>query len=377
MNKRMKEILASIKTLKDTAGELKSEKKFSEAQAKIDEIKALQEEYEVEKALFEAEKNDVPDEGAEKSLSDAEKEEKAFDTFVRKANSAGMSQGSNGAIVPVTIANKIIEEVTELSPIVAMATKYYTKGTLEIPVYGTDTDADSPTGDIAAAYQGSEFTALTAGQGKFTSIEMKGFSIGSLAVVSKKLISNTDIDVTTFVRNKISKAHADKLTRELLLGTTDKMTGAVSTTNVKQLATKTVAGITLDSLIELQLLVPQIYQQGAVWIMNKDVFAAIRKMKDGAGNYVMTQSIADGFGWVLLGKPVYVDDNMPAATTANGVPVLYGDFSGMALKIAKDIEIQPLVEKYADQNAIGFVGWLEADSKVENNQKIAALKMSA
>lgn len=69
--------------------------------------------------------------------------------------------------------------------------------------------------------------------------------------------------------------------------------------------------------------------------------------------------------------------HMPAATTANGVPVLYGDFSGMALKIAKDIEIQPLVEKYADQNAIGFVGWLEADSKVENNQKIAALKMSA
>ncbi len=377
MNKRMKEILASIKALKDTAGELKAEKKFSDAQARIDEIKALQEEYEVEKALFEAEKNDVPDEGTEKSLSDAEKEEKAFDTFVRKANSSGMSQGSNGAIVPVTIANKIIEDVTELSPIVAMATKYYTKGTLEIPVYGTDAGADSPTGTISAAYQGAEFTSLTAGQGKFTSIEMKGFSIGSLAVVSKKLISNTDIDVTTFVRNKISKAHADKLTRELLLGTTDKMTGAVSTTNVKQLATKTVAGITLDSLIELQLLVPQIYQQNAVWIMNKDVFAAIRKMKDGAGNYVMTQSIADGFGWALLGKPVYVDDNMPAATTANGVPVLYGDFSGMALKIAKDIEIQPLVEKYADQNAIGFVGWLEADSKVENNQKIAALKMSA
>ena len=377
MNKRMKEILASIKSLKDTAGELKSEKKFSDAQAKIDEIKALQEEYEVEKALFETEKNDVPDEGAEKSLSDAEKEEKAFDTFVRKANSAGMSQGSNGAIVPVTIANKIIEDVTELSPIVAMATKYYTKGTLEIPVYGTDAGADSPTGDIAAAYQGTEFTVLTAGQGKFTSIEMKGFSIGSLAVISKKLINNTDIDVTSFVRNKISKAHADKLTRELLIGTTDKMTGAVSTTNVKQLATKTVAGITLDSLIELQLLVPHIYQQGAVWIVNKDVFAAIRKMKDGAGNYVMTQSIADGFGWALIGKPVYVDDNMPAATTANGVPVLYGDFSGMALKIAKDIEIQPLVEKYADQNAIGFVGWLEADSKVENNQKIAALKMSA
>jgi len=376
MNKRMKEIMATIKTLKDEATAFKTEKKFDDAQAKIAEIESLQKEYEVERALFEDEKDDVPDDTG-KDFTPADADTKAFDTFVRKANSSGMSQGSNGAIVPVTIADKIIEQVTELSPIVDMATKYYTKGTLEIPVYGTDSGVDSPTGDIAAAYQGDEFTALTAGQGKFTSIELKGFSLGSLAVISKKLISNTDVDVVTFVRNKIAKAHADKLTRELLIGTSGKMTGAVSTTNIKQLATKTVAGITLDSLIELQLLVPNVYQQGAVWIMNRDVFAAIRKLKDGAGNYVLTQSVAEGFGWVLLGKPVYVDDNMPAATTANGVPVLYGDFSGMALKLAKELQIQPLVEKYADSNAIGFVGWLEADSTVENNQKIAALKMSA
>ena len=383
MNEKMKKLLAQIAGIQATAksfmeGETKD---VAKAKAELAKVTALQEEFEVEKALYEAEKAKVPDvvdppKATAKAMADIEKDEKSFNDFVRKSNSAGLSQGSNGAIVPTTIANKIIEQITELSPIVGMATKYYTKGTLEIPVYGTDSGVDSPTGDISAAYQGTEFTVLTAGQGKFTSIEMKGFSIGSLAVISKKLINNTDIDVTSFVRNKISKAHADKLTRELLLGTADKMTGAVSTTNVKQLATKTVAGITLDSLIELQLLVPQIYQQGAVWIMNKDVFAAIRKMKDGAGNYVMTQSIADGFGWALLGKPVYVDDNMPAATTASGVPVLYGDFSGMALKLAKDVEIQPLIEKYADQNAIGFVGWLEADSKVENNQKIAALKMS-
>ena len=65
---------------------------------------------------------------------------------------------------------------------------------------------------------------------------------------------------------------------------------------------------------------------------------------------------------------------MDEATVQGGFPVLYGDFSGMALKLAKQLELQVLNEKYADKNAKGVVGWLEADSKVENNQKIAVLQ---
>lgn len=84
-----------------------------------------------------------------------------------------MSYGNNGAIVPTTIAKKIIEKVKELSSIYAKVEKFYNKGTFEIPVYDTDSNVDGPTGDVNVAYQGDEFTALVAGQGKFTSIELK------------------------------------------------------------------------------------------------------------------------------------------------------------------------------------------------------------
>ena len=49
-----------------------------------------------------------------------------------------MSFGSNGVIVPTTIAKKIIEKVSELSPIYEKVEKFHTKGTLEIPVYETE-----------------------------------------------------------------------------------------------------------------------------------------------------------------------------------------------------------------------------------------------
>ena len=57
--------------------------------------------------------------------------------------------------------------------------------------------------------------------------------------------------------------------------------------------------------------------------------------------------------------------------------IYYGDMSGLAVKLSEDINIEVLREKYATQHAIGVVGWIELDSKIENEQKISALVMGA
>ena len=328
---------------------------------------------------------------AAKAAEDKEtqKEERAFIDYIvsgeERANSPGMSYGSNGAIVPTTIAKKIIEKVKELSPIYEKVEKFHTKGTLEIPVYNADSSVDSPTGDVNVAYQGDEFTALVAGQGKFTSVELKGYSHGALSVISRKLLNNTDINITSFLTNKIAQAFADFWERELLVGTgasNNHMTGAISTTNLVATGNTTYTAANaakIDNLISLQLAIPQQYQKNAMWIMNKAVFTELRKLKDGNGSYYMAygKGLTGGFDWEFLGKPVYISENMPEATAANNIPVLYGDFSGMAMKISQDLEIQLMREKYIDKNAIGIVGWAECDSKIQNNQMIAGLKMAA
>lgn len=368
-NKRMREILASIEKLLGEAKSLKEEKKFEDATAKLAEISNLQKEYEIEKALFEAEQAAVPDEPVQKSkkLTD---EEKAFVAFCRGAQTEkALSLGSNGAIVPDSIANKIIEVVKELSPIYAKATIYNTKGVLSIPCYGADSSDD-----VQAAYA-TEFKDLTAHQGKFTSVDLSALTVGALAKISKSLINNTDIDVLNFIIRKVAKAIADFIEKELLVGTGESghMTGATTTTNLNTLTTNTVAGYTADVLIDTQLMVPEVYQKDACWIMHRDVFKAVRKLKDAEGNYILTQNFADGFGWMLLGKPVSVSENMPEVA-ASSVSVLYGDFSGMACKLAKNVEIQVLNELYAIQHAVGVVGWVEVDSKIENSQKFAGIK---
>lgn len=362
--------------------------------AKFNELKKLIEEIDATiKAEDEARKmemEETSEEKAPKENNDVSKEERAFVDFIvtgeeKRANSPGMSYGSNGAVVPTTIAKKIIEKVKELSPIYEKVEKFHTKGTLEIPVYNADSSVDSPTGDVNVAYQGDEFTALVAGQGKFTSVELKGYSHGALSVISRKLLNNSDINITSFLTNKIAQAFADFWEKELLVGTgasNNHMTGAISTTNLVATGNTTYTAANaakIDNLISLQLAIPQQYQKNAMWIMNKAVFTELRKLKDGNGSYYMAygKGLTGGFDWEFLGKPVYVSENMPEATAANNIPVLYGDFSGMAMKISQDLEIQLMREKYIDKNAIGIVGWAECDSKIQNNQMIAGLKMAA
>lgn len=360
--------------------------KFNEFKKLIEEIDAT---IKAEDEARKMEMEETPEEKAPKESNDVSKQERAFVDFIitgeeKRANSPGMSYGSNGAIVPTTIAKKIIEKVKELSPIYEKVEKFHTKGTLEIPVYNADSSVDSPTGDVNVAYQGDEFTTLVAGQGKFTSVELKGYSHGALSVISRKLLNNSDINITSFLTNKIAQAFADFWERELLIGTgasNNHMTGAISTTNLVATGNTTYTAANaakIDNLISLQLAIPQQYQKNAMWIMNKAVFTELRKLKDGNGSYYMAygKGLTGGFDWEFLGKPVYISENMPEATVANNISVLYGDFSGMAMKISQDLEIQLMREKYIDKNAIGIVGWAECDSKIQNHQMIAGLKMA-
>lgn len=109
--------------------------------------------------------------------------------------------------------------------------------------------------------------------------------------------------------------------------------------------------------------------------MHPETFTAVKKLKDGQNRYLLQDDFTGEFPYRLLGKPVFVSDNMPKIATGKK-PVLYGDMSGLSVKIAEQLEIEVLREKYATQHAIGVVAWMELDSKVTDSQRMAVLKMA-
>lgn len=300
---------------------------------------------------------------------DSEEEQRALDeeNFVKflRGEERALAVADNGGIIPTHIANRIIETVKELSPIYNLVDVYNVGGDLVFPVY------DETTSSIGAAYV-DDLTELTEGTGKFTTVKLQNFIVGCLAKVSKSLMNRTDFDLIGFVVRKVAQAIAEFLEKELIKGTTGKMTGINSTTNL--VTSATAAKVDADDLIDLQMAVPEVYQGKAVWIMHKNTLKVIRKLKDLDGNYLLQRDITNGFGWNLLGKQVYFTSSVDEVVTGNNA-IFYGDMSGVALKLAQNVEIQILVEKYATQHAIGVVAYVEADSKIVDNQKIAALKI--
>ena len=299
-------------------------------------------------------------------------EEKVFADYIRGVVSenradVNMTTGDNGAVIPTSIANKIIKKVYDICPIYQLADRYNVGGTLSIPYYDESTSA------ITMAYA-TEFAELEAKAGKFLSIELKGFLAGALTKVSKSLINNSVFDIVNFVINQMAENIAKWIENECLNGTSDKIDGITKASQVVTAAAAT--AITGDELIDLQEQVPDAYQTSCIWIMNKATRSAIRKLKNSDGDYLLQKDATARWGYKLFGADVYCSDNM-SKMAAGKTAVVYGDMSGLAVKVSEDINIEVLREKYATQHAVGVVGWLEMDAKIENQQKIAVLKMAA
>lgn len=303
-----------------------------------------------------------------KDEKEAEKEKdeemRTFSNYLRGIKTehrAEYSVGNNGNIIPETLSTQIIDKVEELSPIVRLSTQFNLGGTLRFPVYDR-------TGDTGARFV-DDMEELTVTGGRFTTKELGNNIIGKLIKISKSLINNTNFDVAGYCINEQSKAIARFMDNALLNGVAGKCEGVFNST---QTITASAESVSLDDLISLQMLVPTAYQDKAVWIMHKDTWSEIMKLKDANERYQLNPDAKSPFTWVLFGKPVYLSDYAPQKASGKAF-VAYGDMGGLYVKFSNKLEEVIYREKFASQYAIGVSVHSEFDSKIIEEEKIAVL----
>ena len=308
-------------------------------------------------------------------------EREAFENFIRgyvvherageltptPYNPSSPTAGAGGALIPTTIVNYIIKKVYDICPILERSQKFNVKGNLEVPFYPADSNK------INVAYQ-SEFSPLTSSSGSFDTVTLTGFLAGCLTKISRSLINNVNFDIVGFVVDEMAYQISRWIEGELLNGTQNKVSGLSTLTNGITAASQT--AITADEVVKLHDSIKDRFQNNAIWIMSPSTRTALRLLKSNTGYYLLNDDISTPFGTSLLGKPVYVSDNMPNIAAGNRV-IYYGDMRGLATKFNENINIEVLRERYADEHAYGVIGWLEFDSKVIDEQQIAVMKMAS
>jgi len=384
------DLIAEAEKIGETAKTEKREltdeemKRVREIKAEVD---AINERAAAEDEIFELGKEKVDSKKSEEHHRDdggkAEKDENGIDPheraafenyirgFVAHERAGELTPSTNpksgGALIPTTIVNYIIRKVYDICPILERSQKFNVKGKLDVPFYPADSNK------INVAYA-TEFTALTSSSGAFDTVELSGFLAGALTKISRSLINNVDFDLTGFVVDEMAYAIKRFIEHECLVGTSGKVAGLSTLTNgITAAATN---AITADELIQLRDSIKDEFQQNAIWIMSPATRTACRLLKDNMDRYLLQDDISLPFGTSILGKPVYVSDNMPDIAAGKDV-IYYGDFRGLATKFSEDINIEVLRERFADEHCIACIGWLEFDSAVIDEQQLAKLTMKA
>lgn len=297
---------------------------------------------------------------------------RAFANIIRRGEDSNITKTDNGAVIPKTIANKIIDKVKDISPLFRDAEKFNVKGNLSIPY------VDSSNDNLTVAYA-DEFTDLEAKSTKLLSIDLSGYLAGVLAKVSISLLNSTDIDLVDFVVNKMAMAVATFMDHEIIVGT--PATSGQNPTPAKILGLSTAtqkvytgssSALTADSLIRTKNKLKSAYQNGAYWVMHPDTFTAAQLLKDNNNRYLFNDDIVEGFSGTILGKPVYVSDQCPQIGADANAVFYVNPSQALAVKLVED-SVSVLRERFATQHAIGVVEWVEADAKIQNDQAVAVL----
>lgn len=332
--------------------ELKAETEKVDADMKaVEEARALTivEEKE-EKLEEESEKRDM-------NMEIREQEMNAFAEVLRTGEMRALTTSANGAVIPTTVADEIVMKMRAKSSILDKATIYNEIGQLKI-VKGEEFVADYV----------DENTDLSETDKPLTAIVLDNFTIGALVVVSKSLINMTNLDIVDYITTQIANALVNKVEKELLVGTPSKIDGCSKTTNTANIQEE----FTLADLIKVQAKAIGTRAEDCIWVASREVFESLASKVDAIGRPYMVQGF-DTTGAVvnkLLGAKVEVSDAL------EGKALYYGDFSGLAVKISQKAEVQVLKEKYATKNALGVVGFIGIDAKVQSDEKIVKVTVA-
>lgn len=139
---------------------------------------------------------------------------------------------------------------------------------------------------------------------------------------------------------------------------------------------KTAAGaaaVTGDELMELQHSVNAAYRRSPKcrWMFADSSLLAVRKLKDGQGNYLFQQGdIRVGAPDTLLGKPYSINDDMPAMTTGLK-SFLFGDFGRYYVRRVGSPLLGVVRERFWPD--LGIAGLIRLDGEIGQSGAIKHL----
>ncbi|MDO8323071.1 MAG: phage major capsid protein [Phenylobacterium sp.] len=254
-------------------------------------------------------------------------EEKAFSAFLRtgpdglpEVERKSLTVGDNtagGYLVTSQFEKEIIKNLVEFSPIrQAARVGQMTAGEILIP-----RRTAAPT-----AYWVGETEARTGTQQAYGQARITAHESACYIDVSSKLLEDAGFSVEEEIAMDLAEEFGRLEGYSFVLGNgVNKPFGILSDAGVTSVVSGAATTVTADGLINILYNLPAPYRNKSTWMMNGTTLGAVRKLKDGNGQYLWMPGIAAGQPETILGRPVVEAVDMPDVG-AGLTPIAVGDF---------------------------------------------------
>ena len=214
---------------------------------------------------------------------------------------------------------------------------------------------------------------------EFGQASLGAYKLGTLIKISEELLNDSAFDMESYIAKEFSRRIGAKEEEAFFTGNgTGKPTGILNATGGAQVGVTTTGttAITADEVIDLYFSLRVPYRKNAVWIMNDATVSAIRKLKDGQGQYLWEPSLVAGTPNKILGCEVITSPYMPTIA-AGAKTIAFGDFSYYWIADRQGRIFKRLNELYATTGQVGFIGNQRVDGKLILPEAIKVLKQKA
>lgn len=256
------------------------------------------------------------------------------------------NNGDGGYLVPTELADEIMKKtINEIAPVLGLTRRF--------PM-GENLTINTRVG-IPSARRDGEGDAAIDGKSTYLPVTLTAERLSVTVPATWEYLNFTKGDATSRITEDVSEAYAAKYLWELFNGVSSnkQMEGVLTNAAVIAGATQTesVGAIGYEDLIDLESSVKTNNSANLRYFMDRRTLGAVRKLQDGAGNYIFTPGTAEkpstinGIPVMLTGTVTVHDgstigEKQVMPLIAEGAyPILLADFSGYAFGDAKGMTL--------------------------------------
>lgn len=287
---------------------------------------------------------------------------------VQNALSIG-TDSEGGYLVPDEYERTLVEALNDEVFFRNLATVIKTSsGDRKIPIVTSK-------GEAAWIDEGGQFTESNDSFGQTT---IGAHKLATMIKVSDELLNDSVFNIEQYISREFGRRIGAKEEEAFFIGDgAGKPTGIFNATGGAETGvTAANTTITFDDVMDLYYSLRAPYRNKAVWLLNDSTVKAIRKLKDGNGNYIWQPSVREGEPDRILNRPYRTSIYVPELAAGKRV-MAFGDYSYYWIAERQGRSFKRLNELYATTGQVGFLASERVDGKLILSEAVKTLDVKA